>query len=164
MTRRVGSAATVTTPFATASSARGHPELLRREAREDASPLGRRGAQRRAEHAGGERAESPHVPRAAVGVAHHHVDRRERHAELVGRHLGLRSHDALAHLDLAGEDGDAPVGADQQIGVQIFGIDLSPLRKELFGTESDEDRDAAADQAEERPPVDPAIDPAWDPA
>ena len=41
--------------------------------------------------------------------------------DLVGQHLGQRRDDALALLDLAGEAGDAAVGADPEKGVEIVG-------------------------------------------
>ena len=125
-------------------------QLRRRQVEQDGAPLGRGGAEGRPEHAGGERAEGPHVPRTEIGIAEHHVDRFERHAELFGGHLGLRGEDPLAHLDLAGEDGDAAVRADPQIGVEILGIHPpAVLREQLGGAADHQDGDAAAHHLEE---------------
>ncbi len=52
------------------------------------------------------------------GVAGDHRDARERQVELFGRDLRERGQDALAELDLAGEDGGGAVGIDAEPGVE----------------------------------------------
>jgi len=108
--------------------------------------LGAGGPKRRAEDARGQGAEGAGVPRAEVGVAHDHVDGVERHVQLVGDLLRQRGDGALAHLDLPGEAGDAAVGLDVEVGVEVGGGAL-PARGETggllqrlggFGEEEDE--------------------------
>ena len=134
-----------------------HAEFFRGQPQQHRARFRGRGAQRRPEHARGQRAEGPHVPGTLVGVAHDHVYRLERDAQLLGRHLRLRGHHALAHLDFAGKHGDPAICADQQIGVEILGVDVRPvLRKQRRGIEADEHHDAAADEFEEGATVDTA--------
>ena len=128
---------------------------LRGEAQEDLPRFGRRGAQRGTEPARGLRAERPHVPGAAVGVAQDHLDRVEAHAQLLGRHLGEGRVDALPHLDLPGEDGDAAVLADAEVGVDVGGI-AAALGEGALRAEADEDDDAPAHELQERATVEGA--------
>src|SRR6185295_8097832 len=52
------------------------------------------------------------------GVSVHHANALQVDVELVGRDLRERGSDALAKLDLAGEDGDSAVGIDAQPRIQ----------------------------------------------
>ena len=105
-----------------------HAELRRRDCEMFSGqlqelPAGRGGGrpQRRSKEAGAHGAEGAHVPRAEVGVAHHHVDVIERDVELIGQHLGQRSNDALPHFDLTGEAGNPAIFADLKEGIEIVG-------------------------------------------
>ncbi len=84
--------------------------------------LGRRSPHRRSEHAGGERAERAHVPRTRRGVAHHDVDRLERHTQFFGGHLGQRRYDPLPHLDLARVERDGAVFGDMEVRIDVRGV------------------------------------------
>ena len=144
---------------------RGGLQSLGRQLHEHRAGLRGRRPQRRTEKARAHRAESPHVPWAEVGIAHHHVDAVQRHAELVGEHLGQRGDDALAHLDLAGEARDAAVLADPEKGVQVGGQPLAEaataatpaaafaLRENLCLAERHEDEDPASHDLEKLPAV-----------
>ena len=129
---------------------RGDAQPFGGERRQYQPCLGGGGTQRRAEHAGREGAEGAHVPRAAVGVAQHHVDGGEVDAEFLGHHLRLGRHDALAHLDLAGEDRDAAVPADHEVGVEVLRIEAPGLvRQQGRGVEADQHDDAAPEELQE---------------
>ena len=132
-----------------------HAELLGREAQHHGARLGRGGAQGGAKHARRQRPERAHVVRAAIGVAHDHVDRLEGDAQLLGDHLGLRGHHPLPHLDLAGEDGDPPVLADPEIRVEVLRVDPAALlAEEGRWAEGDHDHHATAHGLDELAPVD----------
>ena len=121
----------------------GTPELLRRESEEHRARLRDRRAQHRPEHARGQRTPRAHVPRAPIGVAQDHVDRVQAHPQLLGRHLRLGGHDALAHLDLPGEDHHLTVFVDPEVGVEVLRV-FPALGESGLRPEPDEDDDAPA--------------------
>ncbi len=55
------------------------------------------------------------------GVAGDDVDRLDRHCELLGRHLAQGRRQALAEIDLAAEQGNAPIPADRDEAVDRAG-------------------------------------------
>jgi hypothetical protein len=65
------------------------------------------------------RSEGAHIPGALVGVAHDHVYGVQAHIEFIGQQLRQRSHDPLAHLDLAHQASDAPIRSNPKVGVEI---------------------------------------------
>src|SRR5262249_6777580 len=96
----------------------GDPEALGRKLEQHGAHLGAGEAQRRAAVLDRLAARGlPFVWRAA-GISRNHGHMRERHVELLGGDLGERRDDALAELDLAGEDSDPAVGADAQPGIE----------------------------------------------
>ena len=108
----------------------------------------RRAAQLRPHGRSGPAAEGPGVPRDEVRVTHHHPDRIDRHAQLLGDLLRERRADVLPHLDLAGEDGDVPVLGDVEPRADVP-RELPPaaraprfLRGRGGGRETDEDPSA----------------------
>ena len=105
----------------------GRPEPGRGQANEDAARFGRGLAQSRPEILDAPRPERAGVIGAEGRIAHDHVDRGERHVELLGQHHLERREGALAHLDLAGETGHAVIGADLEVGVGVVGITLAAL-------------------------------------
>ncbi len=136
----------------------GRPQPGRGQLDQDAAGLGRRLAQGRPEVLGAARAERARVVRAEVRVAHDHVHGLERDVELLGQHHGQGGHDALAHLDLAGEAGHPAVRADREVGVEVLGIaSVGAAGAADLGLEAvpdgEEDDQAAAGELEEVPPL-----------
>ena len=132
----------------------GDAEARGGQLEEDAAGFGRRLPQGRPEVLGAARAEGARVVGAEVRVAHDHVHRVERDVELLGQHHGQRGDDALAHLDLAGEAGDAAVGTDLEIGVGVVGVAaVGAARSADLGVGAvagrEEDDEAAAGELEE---------------
>ena len=83
-----------------------------------------------------------------AGVAGDHLDAVERQVELLGRDLGERGQDALAELDLAGEDGRGAVGVDADPAVELAvvlqaaGQPRRLLRERALRIEREGDHDA----------------------
>src|SRR6202171_6542432 len=59
------------------------------------------------------------VERRKFGVAHDHMNHRQRNMQLIGDGLRQRSANVLAHLDLAGENRDAAIFVDVNPGADI---------------------------------------------
>ncbi len=127
----------------------GDFQLLGRQLQQHLAGPGGRGLERRPEEPGGAGAESAGIPGTARGVAQHHLDRGERHLQLLGRGLGQRGDHPLAQLDLAGEALDPAILAEQEEGVevtrQLAALGLEPGRF----AQGEQQRDPAAGELEE---------------
>ena len=114
-----------------------HSEPLRRQLQQHRARLRSRRAQRRAQYRDVHRSEGAHVIRAEIGIAEHHIHRAVSHIQLFRQNLRQHGAAALAQLDLAGEAGDTPVGADAQVGIEVGRPGLprgQPPRLLLVGT------------------------------
>ena len=105
-------------PVAHAQVGDGRAQLARRRGQQDLACLRAREAQRGAALLDGETAGGLTLVRRTRGVAVDDVDPLEVDVELVGGDLGQCGADALAQLDLAGEDRHGAVGIDPQPGVE----------------------------------------------
>jgi hypothetical protein len=105
-----------------------HLQPLRGHLGQHGARLGGGRAQHGSERPDAERAERPAVERAEIGVAQDHVHAVERHVQLFRRELRQRCDDPLPHLDLADQDGHAPVRADVQERVEVRRRLLHPGR------------------------------------
>jgi hypothetical protein len=97
---------------------RAHPEPLGRKIEEDRAHLGAGQAQRRAAVLHRLAACSLALVRCLGRIAGDQPDAGERQVELLGRDLLERGEDALAELDLAGEDGSGAIGVDADPAVE----------------------------------------------
>ena len=126
-------------------------ELLGGQLDQDLAGLCSGRPQGRAEEADGHGTECPHIPGTLRRIAHHHVDHVRADVHLIGEHLGQRRDGSLALLDFAGEAGDAAIGPDPKIGIEILGVaSAAALGLEDRGiADAEEDDDPAAEGLEE---------------
>ncbi len=96
-------------------------ELLRRHVDERAPRLSSRHAHLLATGLDAGRARSATLVYAGGGVAHDHRDGFEGHVELLRNHLANRDEQALPHVHLAEERGDAAVSIDGDVGGELIG-------------------------------------------
>ncbi len=102
-------------------------------------------------------AKRPHVIRHERGIAHHHLDRVKRHAQLFGHLLRKRCPDVLAHFHFAGEHFHLAIGGNVQPRAQILGqrvlakVSARFLRHRFGAGKADEQ--SAAEELQESAPI-----------
>ena len=67
------------------------------------------------------------VPRAELGISHHHIYGIDGHIKFLGQHLGHGSNDPLSHFNLAAIQGYTSIVANFQVGIEVRGIGSAAL-------------------------------------
>ena len=100
----------------------GHRPCLARHLEQHGAGFGRGATQDGAELPDAQGTEGAHVPGTEVRIAHDHVHPVQRHVQFLGEEHGQGRHGPLAQLHLAHQAGDAVIGTDPEVGVEVLGI------------------------------------------